>query len=114
MKNFFLVLIASISIATAYATETTTTTKDHANIEISTSAPIYWQGWVYENGGWAKYQIYVNVYRTANQCDAFYAVVTKVKKDGKETDVYAKLAVKTDNMGRYYVTYDGRNYRLRL
>ena len=114
MKRFLIVMVALLSVVITNASETETTTTNKFNIESSTDAPIYWQGWAHEKGGMPNYSLYITVYRTANQCDAYYAIASKLKYttsiSQKQNDISQELIVKTANNGQYYVTYDNRNF----
>lgn len=114
MKRFLIVIVALLSIVITNASETETTTTNKFNIESSTDAPIYWQGWAHENRGMPYYSLYITVYRTANQCDAYYAIASKLEYttsiSKKQYDISQELIVKTANNGKYYVTYDDSNF----
>ncbi len=113
MKRFLITMVALLSIVIANASETSTPNKSIS--ESSITAPIYWQGWAHESSGMPYYSLYITVYRTSNQCDAYYACASKMKYttsiSKKEYSVSAELTVKIyDKGGKYYVTYDGRNF----
>ena len=114
MKRILITMIALLSIVIANASKTETTTTNISNSESSITAPIYWQGWANQKGGLPKYGLYITIYRTSNQCDAYYAVASKMRyitSVGKEeSSVSAELIVKTNNKGEYYVTYDSRDF----
>lgn len=114
MKRFLIAMVALLSIFIANASKVETSTPNKSNYEGSITAPIYWQGWAHENSGMPYYSLYITVYRTSNQCDAYYAIASKMKYttsiSKKEYSVSAELTVKINNKGKYYVTYDGTNY----
>ena len=113
MKRFLITIVALLLIVIVDASNTTTSTITASNIEHSVTAPEYWSGWAWEKGGMPNYSLYITVYRTAYQCDAYYARASKMRYHTysiKEYAVSAELTVKEDNNGGYYVTYEGRNF----
>ena len=115
MKNFLLVItiLFTAVIVNANGNTMQTDVNENATVKSESLDPIYWQGWAKDssiNGNTCR--LYITVYRTQNQCDAFYAIATKFHHGFKNTteDINVELVVREYRGGEYFVSYDGRNY----
>ncbi|MBQ4500012.1 MAG: hypothetical protein II985_07250 [Alistipes sp.] len=117
MKNFLLVItiLFTAVIVNANGNTMQTDVNENATVKSESLDPIYWQGWAEEDVLSNGNRLYITVYRTQNQCDAFYAIATKFYHGYKITtqNINVELVVREDSrkIGRkYYVSYDGRKY----
>lgn len=121
MKKIILLVIATIfSFAIVEANETANATTNSTNTEISAEAPSYWSGWATDGGTWTR-RLYITVYRSANMCDSFYAVASKLERKANNytrpnytEEINEELIVKERSIGDYYVTYRGLNYYFKM
>ena len=118
MKNFLLVItiLFTAVIVNANGNTMQTDVNENATVKSESLEPIYWQGWASTGSiNYSNQSLYITVYRTQNQCDAFYAIATKFRGCNHTTqDINVNLVVREDRDGKYFVSYDGRKYYFRM
>lgn len=103
MKKLF--LFVALTAAISFCAATFNTFASSNDTTVTANAPIYWQGYACAS---INSHIYITVYQSAGQCNAYYAVVTKYQGCDIEPE---EVWVKYDNSkGQYYVTFRGNDF----
>lgn len=110
MKKLFIMIIAVLfSTAVVDANGVSSNSDNTANAEIA--VPSYWNGWAKGGDGTS---IYIDVYRSDNMCDSFYAVATKIRSASGSTSINVELVVRKGGYQGYYVTYNNIKYTFEM
>lgn len=118
MKKILIVLvIALLSIVKVNAnySQGDFSNYEYSDLAMYSSDAEYWSGWAIIN----SYELYITVYQTPGQCNAFTAKATKwrLKSVNGNPDIVRdidKTLVVKKKGDRYYVTYDNQNYYFRM
>ncbi len=103
-----LLLFVALTASISFCTSTLNSFASSNNSTVNADAPAYWQGWATDTGVGS---VYITVYQTSGQCNAYYAIVTKIRMGNNTAEDVNSEEVVVHNTrwnGKYYVRF--RNY----